>query len=227
MPKEQHSDKARETLRLMNSAPERWHIAEIEWKKELRFVPTKVKCPACEGKGRAFVRRSNSELVSGIYRASPFIKAFLIARGDRRAEMKYFSYTEGDKRAWMEAEGIAETACPTCPARRKFGGQYGTGEVVRPVERLVLVGYIKWTPGTRFNSRFGYGAARSAHQCALCAKGINKSGRVPVQGTAFDGTPLGMFVGEDCARKFLSVEAFKKDEFLNDNLDDAAETPAA
>lgn len=219
-----HSDKARATLAAMNTQASDWHMAEIVWRKELRRVPTKIKCRSCKGTGRAFLRRSDSAYICAPYDSCAHVKAFLKTKGDPRAEASYFSTTPADRRAWLEAEGIGEAQCPTCPARRKWNG-YGTGEVIALVEREVEVGYIQWPDGCRFDSRYQYSDGRSLTHCALCSKGINQSGRVPVVGQDATGQWHGMFVGEDCARKFMSFERFKKDSFISDNL--SAETEAA
>lgn len=95
----------------------------------------------------------------------------------------------------------ARERCPECPPRRLWPN-YGTGVVWRDVLRPVLVGEIQWPQGTEFRSRF-----RSGSNCALCNKRIlSPISWRPVLGTAHDGTPLGMWVGDECNRKVLGVE---------------------
>lgn len=251
MARQAHSDKALETLRLMNSKPEDWHIAEIEWKQEMRTVPTRVVCETCGGRGRALVNGSGEAITraqaherakeaarASVERDFPTEFAAMLAYREQNGDVDYLDgyavvslvetriYGRTKTENYLTENGFRETTCPTCPPKRKYPS-YGTGEVIRPVRRLVWIGRILWAEGTKFKSRFGYGAARSNHQCALCAKGINKSGRVPVQGFAADGTPLGMFVGEDCARKFLDVESFKKDHFLAENIEADSEAASS
>ena len=64
-----------------------------------------------------------------------------------------------------------------------------------------MVGYPRFPAGTIFDSRFWGGL-----HCNLCNKLILKSNRVPVYATGDDGVTHGMFVGEDCARKFIDVK---------------------
>lgn len=132
---------------------------------------------------------------------------------------------------WVE-EKILCTLRETCPACR--GWRYNhdpitfrrttecerckystgrTGTCLVTKERVMMVGYIQWPAGVSFESRFGYGGS-SAHQCELCSKGINKSGRVPLASVK-NGKALGMWVGEDCARKFAKVAKLKPDAEAN------------
>jgi hypothetical protein len=79
------------------------------------------------------------------------------------------------------------------------------GTVRGLVERMVMVGYPQFPAGAKFDSRF---VGRDAYCCQLCGKTIEKSGRVPVN---TDGAaPHAMWVGEDCARKFLDVRIQRK-----------------
>lgn len=63
--------------------------------------------------------------------------------------------------------------------------------------------------GVRFDSRFGDGM-----HCALCNKLIMKSGRVPVHATHPIRVTHGMFVGEDCPKKFLDVKLKRDDDSI-------------
>lgn len=83
------------------------------------------------------------------------------------------------------------------------------GKIRGMVRANVMVGYPQFSPGTRFDSQFAAG-----QRCHLCNKLIMKSHRVPVQATGDDGRAHGMFVGEDCARKFLDVELKRDDDSI-------------
>jgi len=72
------------------------------------------------------------------------------------------------------------------------------GTVLGVQEREVWVGKVLWPPETKFDSRFQRGSA-----CGLCGRAITKTSRVPVVGKDFAGDVHGMWVGEDCARRFL------------------------
>lgn len=90
------------------------------------------------------------------------------------------------------------------------------GKVSGIVRTTVKVGYPQFPAGARFDSRFGGGM-----NCALCNKLILKSGRVPVHATGVDGVTHGMFVGEDCGKKFLDVK-LKRDA---DSIMEAGNAP--
>lgn len=111
-----------------------------------------------------------------------------------------------DCRGWRRVGVFAENGAYTgkdADCQRCFYSRGRFGNCLVTKVRKVMVGYIQWPAGVRFESRFGYGG-NSRHQCELCAKGINKSNRVPLAAIKGDRA-LAMFVGEDCARKFTKV----------------------
>jgi hypothetical protein len=85
--------------------------------------------------------------------------------------------------------------CPRCVNR--VGRP--TGEVTELRERVVPVVYIRWPAGTLFDSRFIDG-------CMACGK-RNVENVVPMVAYDAAGRPHGMWVGVDCARKFLALSA--------------------
>ena len=203
-----HSEKAMATIQAMNTEPTDWRLATIIWTKENAFVPTKVKCQMCKGAGK--ILTINDEFVCGLYDTTQTVKNYFGITHIHCLNMSQINQ-------WKRETEARETACRTCPRRRNYN--IGTGEVVELVEREVLIGRVEWLPGTKFDSRFHYTGGTSAHHCELCAKGINQSNRVPVQSVNATGEAHGMWIGEDCARKILSVKAnLKKDEFLQENF---------
>lgn len=71
------------------------------------------------------------------------------------------------------------------------------------------VGVVQWAKHTHFDSRFGSGI-----NCSLCSKLIPSGRFIPVTGKGKDGRVHGMWVGEDCARKFFGVKNFKEDHII-------------
>lgn len=98
-----------------------------------------------------------------------------------------------DEAAQAAGTRWARKACPGCEGR---------GHTFPLTLRDVEVGVIDWPKGTRFASRFSAGDS----QCELCAKRIkNSTSWRPVMGKLPDGTPLGMWVGDECNRHILGV----------------------
>jgi hypothetical protein len=169
-----------------------------------------VACPTCHADGRVYIH--------------PKLGTLSIAA----AQEKGFAVREESK----------EAACPTCPKVRRSrqgrtyysadeGGlwtiasdrHHGAGYMdgYRWLNGLVLktvtvereVGVVQWAAGTKFDSRFGGG-----YHCSLCSKAIPSGRFVPVTGRGADGVVHGMWVGEDCAKKFFGVKNFKKDQVV-------------
>ncbi len=180
-----HSTKALDTLALMGTSPSQWHITPLEWIEEEREVDGLVRCPTCQG--HKFVQIEDGRVVPP-------------PRDD--PNMDYHRAATAAARAANRPYGN----CPTCAQPKRGWGMIPQGKVKGRVRALVKVGYPKFPPGTRFDSRFWGGL-----HCNLCNKLILKSNRVPVDATGEDGVTHGMFVGEDCARKFLGVR-LKRDE---------------
>jgi hypothetical protein len=108
----------------------------------------------------------------------------------------------GGGRKWTEpVDGIGHPVaapCATCPPRQGWAG-YGTGTVLAFELKDVREGRIVWPRGTRFDSRFTHTNQLS---CDLCAKRIfNPFNMCPLLATDTHGTPHGIWVGDECARK--------------------------
>lgn len=181
-----HSEKAVTTLTMLGTQPADWRGADIRWTKEMRDVPVTVTCPTCAGSGKVKLDEASKPLVCPVQPSTGWTFAYSELVREYRREAKH--------------------PCPTCRCMTRRGGYthaVSTGEVTKYVPRLVWVGRPVWPDGTQFDSRFRADLSRSGWCCELCAKAITKSGRIPVWGRAGDGTPHGMWVGLDCARKFI------------------------
>lgn len=194
-PQTPHSPKALETFRQMGTEPTDWGFTEIEWKKELRNVLTKIDCPDCHGNGRRLIMPDGTKADYNTVEAEVGY-----GKGDHFGWLKR-------KETWEKEVGAKYGKCPTCPPKRY--GDAGTGNVIRMVEREIMTGYPQWADGTLFDSRFGIGC-----DCGLCNKTIMKSHLVPVTAKGSDGRIHGMWIGEDCAKKFMGWKNFKKDHIL-------------
>lgn len=182
-----HSDKALTTLARMRTAPSQWRITPIDWVKEEREVRGLVTCPTCHG-GK-FVRIVDGRIIPPPPANSP----------------DDFTY-RNDARRDASRAGMPYGNCPTCGKLKRGWGMIPQGKVNGMIRAKVMVGYPRFPLGTQFDSRFPGGL-----NCNLCNKLIMKSRRVPVHATDDDGVTHGMFVGEDCAMKFLDVK-IKRDE---------------
>lgn len=192
-----HSDKALTTLATMATTPDQWALTEILWVEEERLVMGQVTCPTCLG--CKWVRYENGQAVPQVastfvgHGGGPSFDDVNAARSTARQNPGYSLYGN----------------CPTCkaPLRTKLGRVGGcTGKVPGLVLKAIMVGYPQFPAGARFDSRF------AGSCCHLCAKRIEKSGRVPVNTITTDGAQHAMWVGEDCARKFLNVKIKRADD---------------
>lgn len=181
-----HSAKALSTLAIMGTAPSQWRLTPIDWVREEREVRGSVTCPTC--RGEKFVRIEGGRVLPPPE-----------ARSDGGSDRDSRDYHSAARRDALQAR-MPYGNCPTCARRRRGWGMIPQGKVDGMVRTRVMVGYPRFPPGTRFDSRFFAGA-----HCNLCNKLVMKSRRVPVHATGNDGVAHGMFVGEDCARKFLGV----------------------
>ena len=182
-----HSAKALVTLVEMGTTPSQWQLTPIEWVEEEREVPGLVTCPTCHG-GK-FVRIEDGRVIPPPPINTP----------------DSFEYRNAAKREASKANKPYGN-CPTCGKRKGGWGMIPQGKIKGMVRAKVMVGYPKFPPGTRFDSRFHGGL-----HCNLCNKLVMKSHRVPVHATGSNGVTHGMFVGEDFANKFLDVK-LKRDE---------------
>lgn len=182
-----HSDKGLKTLELMGTKPADWGLVEIKWVQEMRPMPVKKDCPTCSRTGHA-----------------PFEKDGTLAVNKISYEKDYYKWNTREQEMWR----LEKRQCPTCPPRRNWGG-YGTGYVTVWKPMKVWIGYPQWEEGSRFDSRF----CDSMDTCDLCNKVIKKSGFVAVHGKDTYDKVHNMYVGEDCARKFLGItKKWKKDK---------------
>jgi hypothetical protein len=188
-PSSPHSAKALATLAIMNTTPGQWQLTPIDWVEEEREVPGLVRCPTCHG--HKFVR-----IVDGHVIPPPPHSA---------GHSVNFDYENAARHDAQKANKNYGN-CPTCGKRKGGWGDIPQGKIKGMVRAKVMVGYPRFPPGTRFDSRFAGGL-----HCNLCNKLVMKSGRVPVHATGVDGVTHGMFVGEDCAKKFLDVK-LKRDK---------------
>lgn len=185
-----HSAKALATLEIMGTEPSQWGLTPIDWVEEERDVPGEVTCPTC--RGRKFVRIEDDRVAPAPSSESPESSAYHAAA--RRDSIR---------------AGRLHGNCPTCARRKRGWGMIPRGKVEGIVRARVMVGYPRFPAGTRFDSRF-----RGGLHCNLCNKTILKSGRVPVHAVGDDGVVHGMFVGEDCAQKFLGVRIRRDDDSI-------------
>jgi hypothetical protein len=185
-----HSAKALATLAGMGTTPTQWQLTPIEWIEEEREVPGLVTCPTCHG--RKFVR-----IVDGQVIPPPPANS-----------RESFDYSNEARREALRAHK-PHGNCPRCGKLKGGWGMIPQGKIKGTVRARVMVGYPKFPPGTRFDSRFAGGL-----HCNLCNKLVMKSHRVPVHATGDDGVTHGMFVGEDCAQKFLDVKLKREDDAI-------------
>jgi len=195
MAKEKHSDKALTTLAAMGTEPAAWALTPIKWVEEERTVPGWVKCPTCEGSKCVLKDEAGNVLPRPA--ASPKYGEPGWTYPSPRHEYDMKASNAAGKEC---GSGVGN--CPTCRNKKWHGHPVCRGEVKGMVTKMV--GYPVWPEGHRFASRF----AGCGYNCHLCAKAIMKSGRVPVN------TPTGeaMWVGEDCAMKFLAVKIKREDD---------------
>lgn len=188
-----HSDKALETLRQMGTQPGEWHLTPIEWVEEEREVPGDVRCPECDG-GKWVVYDENGDAGT--------VPKLVTGTGDYSARIEsQRARDDYQRQARRSSPGSHYGNCRRCRGTRP-GRFYNIpkGTVRGRVLAKVMVGYPIFPAGARFDSRF----SDNGNCCELCDKLIQKSGRVPVN---TDGNPAhAMWVGEDCARKFLDVK---------------------
>lgn len=206
-----HSEKGLKTLDLMGTKPDDWGLTPIKWVLEDILHPIEMECPTCRGRGRQHIYPDGT-----LYTEQHARKALKLKKDD-------WAYHKIDE--WKKKHKVEYGRCPTCPQKRarNFGLiEVGTGVVVKWVKAKVWVGYPQWAKGTLFDSRFHDGLYQDnrignvRYVCELCSKSI--TGRwsltVPVNARSKDGKVHGMYVGEDCARKFLGLELVLDDKQL-------------
>lgn len=179
-----HSAKALATIAQMGTAPAQWKLTPIDWVEEEREVMGMVPCPTCHG--HKFVRIVDGQAISPPPHSAGHEVNFDYSRAARHDASK------ANKQFGN---------CPTCGKRKGGWGMIPQGKIKGLVRAKVMVGHPRFPPGTQFDSRY-----RDGLHCHLCNKLVMKSHRVPVHATGGDGVTHGMFVGEDCAQKFLDVK---------------------
>lgn len=179
-----HSLKALRTLHLMNTAPADWKQADIRWSEQERMVPGLVKCPACRGHRRVLSSEKN------VYK--------LVTMTDEIAAKYYRPSAPYAMDDYAKENGLFMVGCLKC---YDYRSRWSTGKVRGLVKRMVMVGVPQWPVGTVFDSRF-HVTETNRYCCELCSKSL-KSLQVPCVGTGSDGATHGMWVGQDCAKKFL------------------------
>lgn len=182
---ENHSEKGLKTLEMMGTNPDNWGLVQIKWVQEYRMMPVKVDCPTCQRTGQAHFEKDGKLAVNKI-----------------DYEKDYYGWQDRAR----QMRSLPRGKCPECPSMRKYP-MYGTGQIEKMKNMKVWIGYPQWEKGTQFKSRFNHDADR----CQLCNKLIKESGFVAVQGKDKEDNNLGMYVGEDCARKFFGIAKWKKD----------------
>lgn len=196
-----HTDKALETLRLMGTTPEQWRLADIKWVMEERVVKGEVNCPDCHGRKRVVKDAAGNIMPRPVE----------VAYGNEGWHASHEAVRAYDLEA--RKQGGQRGNCERCrvhnPRARAHG--YSMGKVPGLVKKMVEVGYPIWPEGVVKDSRFALTKAGYYH-CQLCNKKVVKSGMVAVHTVGAGKHEHGMYVGEDCARKFLELDRKLKDD---------------
>lgn len=210
--KDNHSEKGLKTLEVMGTTADDWGLTPIKWVWEMIVAPVEKVCPSCHGRGQ-----TNSYPDGKVFDYQKVTKAL-----KKKAKSSYVGHYELED--YKKKNGVKYGRCPKCPQKktRNWGPiDVGTGKVIVWEKVKMLVGYPIWPKGCLFDSRFHeakyyrqgktagkYGEASVHSVCELCSKSIygRWSFLVPVNGKGKDGKTHGMYVGEDCAHKFLGLE---------------------
>jgi hypothetical protein len=208
---ETHSDKGKKTMELMGTVPEDWGLTPIKWVYEMRLAPVLEDCETCDGRGSTYTYPDGK-----VFGGEEEVRKAL-----KKPKSAYIGYLAIDD--YKKKHDIEYRRCPSCPRKesRSWGPlDVGTGKVIVWKDVEVLVGYPQWVKGTLFDSRFheakysrtgkaaGIDGGERVHSvCELCSKSIYGiwSNLIPVNGRGKDGKVHGMYVGEDCAKKFLGI----------------------
>lgn len=224
---ESHSDKGKETLRQMGTTPDQWILTPIKWVQEKRMIKEEVTCTTCDGHKQVLFEEPYKAIPWPVQPKDPYYHPDYQNFTQEELDSLHQEYKELKKVRDEYEKKIREKFprysdqgnCPDCNTKKYCGRDYRTGKMWGLVERLVWVGYPQWPQGVKFDSRFEYGIGpiKGFYRCALCAKSIFDlwSGLVPVC-TREGVTPAhGMWVGKDCAKKFLALKpGTKKDHLL-------------
>ncbi len=193
-----HSEKGLKTLAEMGTAPESWGLTPIKWENKLVKINAWVACPDCGGGGykkkadESSWKPSEQEACDKCPRV-PFTK-----KGRtyfwKHSEENFYRRNDGHHGAvWISRYA------------------YMNGLVQKEILVEKMVGKVLWAEGTEFDSRF----SQTFDQCHLCAKVIPSHRFVPVNGKGANEVIHGMWVGEDCARKFFGIKAFTPEQIIS------------
>lgn len=204
-----HSEKGLETIQRMNTLAQDWGLTEIKWEK--RIVPAEVwiLCPSCRGSGRIGTLKGKTVSSTEAWNngAAKTIRPCPVCpqvQSTRKGRTWYIK----DETSKVEVWHIGSDNHHATPDQTSYSTMNGLVLKIVPVEREI--GIVQWTKDTKFDSRF----AHSFDTCQLCAKVIPSRRFVPVTGKGVDGTIHGMWVGEDCAKKFFGIKNFKKEQII-------------
>jgi hypothetical protein len=107
-----------------------------------------------------------------------------------------------------KAEGYSTVKRKQTMNKRKVGFDADVGTIGKWSKTPMTVGVVQWPKDdagnnlVRFDSRFGH------HDCMVCGKPHIKSGLVPVMAKDDEKDWHGMWVGQDCAKKFMGFMKF-------------------
>lgn len=193
MARETHSDKAKATLAAMGILGATFTVPNFRWVEEERLVLREVTCPSCDG-GKYVQYDAEGKLIP----RPKWINYGQPGHYERERERSAY-----DREARKNARGSFGN-CTTCMNKRTKWGRICTGKVEATVTATVLVGYPIWPEGTVLDSRFQSGGC-----CQLCNKRVPSRRFVAVHAPDAQGKHHALWVGEDCARKILSVKVPK------------------
>jgi len=107
-----------------------------------------------------------------------------------------------------KAEGYSTVKSKQTMNKRKVGFDADVGTIGKWSKTPMTVGIVQWPKDddgnniVKFDSRFHH------HDCMVCGKPHIKSGLVPVMATDDEKDWHGMWVGQDCAKKFMGFMKF-------------------
>lgn len=180
------SDKVAANVKAMGTGS--WKMAHIEWTKEEREVWGKVVCPDC--KGRKMLRYNDDGSI-----IPPPVKTASWTMEGWKAEQAYYN-------------GLYNGGYGSC-RRCKDRNMVSKGDVRAKVKKMVDIGRVVWPEECKFDSRY------QLYDCGACGKNGITSATIPMIAQDYNGNWHGMWVGQDCARKFFEMR--KADLKILDN----------
>lgn len=217
---DKHSEKGLATLTDMGTVPENWGLTPIKWEKKIVTIDCWVSCPVCNADGRVWVHPTHGVL--SLSKANELGYAIIRESKEQPCEAcprvtftkvgrTYYSQWQGEG-DYMEHDRHHGAA-----SMRGVQYSFMNGLVRGTCQVKRMIGTVLWAKETIFDSRFGNSEKNknySADGCQLCAKRIPSGRFVPVNGKDAKGLIHGAWVGEDCARKFFGVKAFKPEQVI-------------